>query len=49
MELLAIGIGHDVRRYYQNAITIDDPSQLGMALIERVVGLFSRRGTKKAS
>ncbi|MBI1363087.1 MAG: cobaltochelatase subunit CobT [Proteobacteria bacterium] len=49
VELLAIGIGHDVRRYYKNAITIDDPSQLGMALVERVVGLFSRRPHKKAS
>jgi cobaltochelatase CobT len=47
VELLAIGIGHDVRRYYKNAITIDDPSQLGMALVERVVALFSRRHARR--
>lgn len=41
VELLAIGIGHDVRRYYRHAVTIEDPSQLGQALIERMVHLFS--------
>ena len=41
VELLAIGIGHDVRRYYRHAVTIEDPSQLGQALIERMVYLFS--------
>lgn len=40
VELLAIGIGHDVRRYYRNAITIDDPSQLGPAIVDRMVDLF---------
>ena len=33
--------GHDVRRYYRHAVTIEDPSQLGQALIERMVYLFS--------
>ncbi len=41
VELLAIGIGHDVRRYYRNAVTIEDPSQLGQALVDRMVYLFS--------
>lgn len=41
VELLAIGIGHDVRRYYRHAVTIEDPSQLGQALVERMVYLFS--------
>ena len=33
VELLAIGIGHDVTRYYRRAVTIFDPEQLGGAMI----------------
>lgn len=40
VELLAIGIGHDVTRYYQNAITIMDADQLGGAITEQLADLF---------
>lgn len=41
VELTAIGIGHDVSRYYENAITIADADALGKALINEVESLFS--------
>ncbi len=40
IELLAIGIGHDVTRYYKHAITIADVDQLAQALIGELVDLF---------
>ncbi|WP_210413966.1 cobaltochelatase subunit CobT [Luteithermobacter gelatinilyticus] len=40
VELLAIGIGHDVTRYYQNAITLMDAEQLGGAITEQLATLF---------
>ena len=40
---LAIGIGHDVTRYYSRAVTIMDAEQLGGALIEQLAALFERR------
>ncbi|MDO9222745.1 MAG: cobaltochelatase subunit CobT [Caulobacter sp.] len=40
VELLAIGIGHDVTRYYRKAVTIVDVEQLGGALVEQLAGLF---------
>ena len=40
VELIAIGIGHDVTRYYQKAVTIMDAEQLGGAMVEQLVGLF---------
>ena len=42
VELSAIGIGHDVTRYYSRAVTIMDADQLGGALIEQLVALFDR-------
>ena len=42
VELSAIGIGHDVTRYYSRAVTIMDVDQLGGALIEQLVALFDR-------
>jgi len=41
VELVAIGIGHDVTRYYARAVTIMDAEQLGGALIEQLAALFS--------
>jgi len=41
VELIAIGIGHDVTRYYQRAVTITDPSELAGAMTEQLVGLFA--------
>jgi len=40
VELLAIGIGHDVTRYYRRAVTLVDAEQLGGALIEQLADLF---------
>jgi cobaltochelatase CobT len=40
VELAAIGIGHDVTRYYARAVTIMDAEQLGGALVEQLAGLF---------
>ena len=40
VELVAIGIGHDVTRYYSRAVTIMDAEQLGGAMIEQLASLF---------
>jgi cobaltochelatase CobT len=40
VELVAIGIGHDVTRYYERAVTIMDAEQLGGAMIEQLAQLF---------
>ena len=40
VELLAIGIGHDVTRYYQRAVTLVDAEQLGGAVMEQLAELF---------
>ena len=40
IELTAIGIGHDVNRYYRKAVTIVDADQLGGAITEQLAGLF---------
>ncbi len=43
VELAAIGIGHDVTRYYSRAVTIMDAEQLGGAMIEQLAQLFESR------
>jgi cobaltochelatase CobT len=40
VELVAIGIGHDVTRYYSRAVTIMDAEQLGGTMIEQLASLF---------
>jgi cobaltochelatase CobT len=40
VELIAIGIGHDVTRYYQRAVTIIDAEQLGGTMLEKLTELF---------
>jgi cobaltochelatase CobT len=40
VELIAIGIGHDVTRYYRRAVTIVDAEQLGGAMMEKLAELF---------
>ena len=40
VELIAIGIGHDVTRYYNRAVTITDVEQLAGAMTEQLAGLF---------
>jgi len=54
VELTAIGIGHDVTRYYRKAVTIVDAEQLGGAMTEQLSDLFAekapagRRGRRAA-
>ena len=40
VELIAIGIGHDVTRYYKKAITIADADELAEALTKQLSGIF---------
>ena len=40
VELIAIGIGHDVTRWYSKAVTIMDAEQLGGAIVDQLAGLF---------
>jgi len=40
VQLVAIGIGHDVTRYYRRAVTIMDADQLGGTMVEQLAGLF---------
>lgn len=52
VELIAIGIGHDVTRYYRRAVTIVDAEQLGGAMTEKLAELFDdevRPGGKPGS
>jgi cobaltochelatase CobT len=54
VELTAIGIGHDVTRYYRKAVTIVDAEQLAGAMTEQLIDLFAekaptgRRGRREA-
>ena len=40
VELIAIGIGHDVTRYYRRAVTIVDAEQLGGTMMDQLTALF---------
>ncbi|KAF0110569.1 MAG: cobaltochelatase CobT [Hyphomonadaceae bacterium] len=40
VELIAIGIGHDVTRYYNRALTIVDAEQLAGAMVDKLAELF---------
>ena len=44
VELIAIGIGHDVTRYYERAVTIMDAEQLGGVMTEQLASLFTAEG-----
>ncbi|TNC53052.1 cobaltochelatase subunit CobT [Rubellimicrobium rubrum] len=48
VELIAIGIGHDVTRYYQRAVTITDVEQLAGAMTEQLASLFEADPRKRA-
>ncbi|HXV74460.1 MAG TPA: cobaltochelatase subunit CobT, partial [Sphingomonadales bacterium] len=49
IELLAIGIGHDVTQYYRRAVTLSDPEELSGAMMGELVRLFDEPefGTRK--
>jgi cobaltochelatase CobT len=48
VELIAIGIGHDVTRYYHRAVTITDVEQLAGAMTEQLAALFEVDPRKRA-
>jgi len=48
VELLAIGIGHDVTRYYHRAVTLTDAEQLGGTMTEKLAELFDEAGPQAA-
>mgnify|MGYP003624300096 FL=1 len=48
VELLAIGIGHDVTRYYQRAVTINDPEELGGTMLRELSDLFDEQGARQS-
>ena len=47
VELIAIGIGHDVTRYYRRAVTIVDAEQLGGAMTDKLAELFDENDSGK--
>ncbi|MEZ0260037.1 MAG: cobaltochelatase subunit CobT [Alphaproteobacteria bacterium] len=47
IQLLAIGIGHDVTRYYQRALTLVDAEELGGAITEKLAELFAEKGENR--
>ena len=49
VEVIAIGIGHDVTRYYGRAVTIVDADQLGGAMIDKLAELFDEKPADRPS
>lgn len=47
IELIAIGIGHDVTSYYKRAVTIVDAEELAGAITDQLASLFDEKSTKK--
>jgi cobaltochelatase CobT len=47
VELLAIGIGHDVTRYYRRAVTIVDAEELAGAMTEQLASLFAEESARE--
>jgi len=48
VELIAIGIGHDVTRYYRRAVTIVDAEELGGAMTDKLAELFEEHAAADA-
>jgi cobaltochelatase CobT len=48
VELIAIGIGHDVTRYYRRAVTIVDAEELGGAMTEKLAELFEENAPTRS-
>ena len=46
VELVAVGIGHDVTHHYRRAVTITDAEQLGDAMTDQLVDLFDEESNK---
>ena len=47
VQLIAIGIGHDVTRYYRRAVTLVDAEELGGAITEKLAELFDEKPVKQ--
>ena len=47
IQLLAIGIGHDVTRYYQRAVTLSDAEDLGAVMTGKLAELFAEKPARK--
>lgn len=47
VELVAIGIGHDVTHHYRRAVTITDAEQLGDAMTDQLVNLFDKESNRR--
>ena len=46
VELIAVGIGHDVTRYYSEAVTITDIEQLAGTITEQLAELFEKKNIR---
>jgi cobaltochelatase CobT len=46
IELTAIGIGHDVTRYYRRAVTINDAEELGGTMMQNLTELFDEESAR---
>ena len=49
IEVTAIGIGHDVTRYYRRAVTINDAEELGGTMMQNLTELFVENTRKQSS
>ena len=49
VELIAVGIGHDVTRYYSDAVTITDIEQLAGTITEQLASLFEKKQKRRAN
>jgi cobaltochelatase CobT len=49
VEMIAIGIGHDVTRYYRRAVTIVDAEELGGVMTEKLAELFEEQAAADAA
>ncbi|MHA1165881.1 MAG: cobaltochelatase CobT-related protein, partial [Alphaproteobacteria bacterium] len=49
VELIAIGIGHDVTRYYRRAVTITDAEELASAMTDKLAEMFEEDKASQGS
>ncbi len=49
VELIAIGIGHDVTRYYRRAVTLVDAEELGGVMTEKLAELFEEHSDEQSA
>jgi cobaltochelatase CobT len=49
IEVTAIGIGHDVTRYYRRAVTINDAEELGGTMMQNLIDLFDEKAMKASA